>query len=462
LTRIRSTLRYIHFPENDSTAWGLLSGQKKQQGRVERDETRHRVLSGPARPSAFAPFRIRNYRFQWPADLLTSWAFEMEALILGWYVLVETRSVLLLTVVASLSYVGTLIAPMFGVVGDRIGHRDLLAMMRATYAVLAATLMTLALTGHLSPLYVFVIVAIMGLVRPSDLGVRGALVANIMPADQLIGAISISRTTIDTARIAGALSGAGLFASLGMGPAYVAIVGLYIASTLLTLCVVAPSKPHPVDAADDGALRRSPLRDLKEGVAYVWTTPRMRAAMWIAFLANLTAYPLSNGLLPYVARDIFGTNQTGLGYLSASFAVGSLIGSIALSVIGGIRVARLMIGATVVWYAVLLVFSQMQTVPAAIACLMLAGFSQSLTMISIAVILMRTASEHFRGRVMGVRMMVIYGLPLGLLAAGSLIEGIGFAATGTLYAAAGLALMLAVVLHWRADLWHLHAPANAR
>ena len=33
---------------------------------------------------------------------------------------------------------------MFGVVGDRIGHRDLLAMMRATYAVLAATLLAVA------------------------------------------------------------------------------------------------------------------------------------------------------------------------------------------------------------------------------------------------------------------------------------------------------------------------------
>ena len=429
---------------------------------MERDESRLRSLSEIARPSALAPFRIRNYRFQWPADLLTSWAFEMETLILGWYVLVETGSVLLLTLFASLSYVGTLIAPMFGVIGDRIGHRDLLAVMRATYAVLAAMLMTLALTGHLTPLYVMVIVSIMGLVRPSDLGVRGALVATIMPSDRLIGAISLSRTTMDTARIAGALSGAGLFAALGMGPAYVAIVGLYVASTLLTLCVVAPSKPHPIDEAFGSALKASPLRDLKEGVAYVWTTPRMRAAMWIAFLANLTAYPLSNGLLPYIAREIYGTNQTGLGYLSASFAVGSLIGSITLSLVGGIRVARLLIGATVVWYATLLVFVQLKTLPAAMVCLLLAGLSQSLCMISIAVILMRAASEHFRGRVMGVRMLVIYSLPLGLLAAGSLIDLFGFAATGTLYAAAGLALMMTIMLHWRADLWHLHAPANAK
>jgi MFS family permease len=419
-------------------------------------------LSELARPSALAPFRIRNYRFQWPADLLTSWAFEMETLILGWYVLVETGSVLLLTLFAALTYVGTLIAPMFGVAGDRIGHRNLLAAMRATYVALATTLMILAFTGHLSPLYVFIVAAMMGLVRPSDLGVRGALVATIMPHDQLIGAISISRTTMDTARITGALSGAGLFAALGMGPAYAAIVSLYIASTLLTLCVIAPSKPHPVDEIAVRALRRSPLRDLKEGVAYVWTTPRMRAAIWIAFLANLTAYPLSNGLLPYIARDIYGTDQTGLGYLSASFAVGSLVGSIALSVIGGIRVARLMIGATAMWYVMLLVFAQLQSVPAAIACLMLAGFAQSLAMISIAVILMRTASEHFRGRVMGVRMLAIYSLPLGLLAAGNLIGEIGFVATASLYAATGLLLMLVIVLHWRAELWHVHAPANVR
>jgi len=67
-----------------------------------------------------------------------------------------------------------------------------------------------------------------------------------------------------------------------------------------------------------------------------------------------------------------------------------------------------MIGATVVWYAILLVFVQMQTVPTAIACLV-AAVSRKARHDLDRVILMRTTSESFRGRVMGVRMMVIYG-----------------------------------------------------
>jgi MFS family permease len=126
--------------------------------------------------SALAPFLVRSFRFQWPADLATSWAFEMEALILGWYVLVETRSVLMLTVYAALQYVGTLFAPMFGVAGDRVGHRNLLCAMRAVYATLATALMSFVFMGVLTPVYVLVAAALMGMVRPSDIGMRAALV----------------------------------------------------------------------------------------------------------------------------------------------------------------------------------------------------------------------------------------------------------------------------------------------
>ncbi|WFU43702.1 MFS transporter [Bradyrhizobium sp. CB82] len=420
-------------------------------------------MNTAARPSPLAPFRIRNYRFQWPSDLLTSWAFEVETLVLGWYIMVETGSVLLLTILASLQYVGTLIAPVFGMIGDRMGHRDLLVAMRLAYTALSSTVMALALTGHLAPLNVMIIVAVMGLIRPSDLGIRGALLASIMPAEQLVGAISLSRTTQDSARIAGALSGAGLFAALGIGLVYVAIAGLYFAAAILMLCLTRPPKSsaanhHPTG---DRASTRL-LRDLKEGIVYAWNGPGMRAALCVAFLANLTAFPLTNGLLPFVARDIFHTDQTGLGYLSASFAVGSLIGSITLSLVGGLRIARLLIGATLAWYAMLLVFVGLRTMPVAMACLVLAGIAQSMSMIAAAVILMRAASAHLRGRVMGVRMMVIYGLPLGLLAAGSLIDRIGYSATGSLYAISGFIAMMAIAVRWRDDLWPAHAPANAR
>ena len=428
---------------------------------MERDEPAHRVLSEFARPSALAPFRIKNYRFQWPSDLLTSAAFEMETIILGWYVLVQTGSVLLLTLFASLNYTGTLIAPLFGVLGDRIGHRDLLAAMRASYAVLAATLLTLVLSGYLNAICVLVIAGFMGLVRPSDLGVRGALNADIMPKDQLISSIAVSRTTQDLARIAGALTGAGLFAGAGLGPSYVVIVSLYAIATVLMLCVRLPVKPHGLDTAAVASLRHSPLHDLKEGVSHVWTSPGMQAGLWIAFLTNLTAYPFTNGLLPYIAREVYGANQAVLGYLSAAFAVGSLTGSVILSLVASRGVGKLMLYTASLWYLMLLFFSQMQSIPAAMVCLTLAGIVQSMSMIAIAVILMQTSSERFRGRVMGVRMLTIYGLPIGLMAAGSLIDAVGFAATVMIYVGVGLAALMAIALHWRASAQRAQATASA-
>jgi hypothetical protein len=161
-------------------------------------------------PPPFAPFLARSFRFQWPADLLTSWAFEMETLILGWYVLVDTGSVLLLTAFASLQSLGTLAAPMFGVLGDRLGGRALLCAMRAGYVLLAAVLSLLALTGLLASSAVFVVAAIAGIVRPNDLVMRNALIGDTIPRDHLMVALAMSRVTMDSARVAGALCGASL------------------------------------------------------------------------------------------------------------------------------------------------------------------------------------------------------------------------------------------------------------
>ena len=79
--------------------------------------------------------------------------------------------------------------------------------------------------------------------------------------------------------------------------------------------------------------------------------------MLLAFLVNLTAYPASNGLLPYVAQRIYRVDATGLGWLVASFALGGLAASVATVVTGGPRhPARAALVAIGAWYVVLLGF----------------------------------------------------------------------------------------------------------
>ncbi len=413
-------------------------------------------MSSASRISVLAPFRQRSFRFQWPADLTTSWAFEMETLILAWYVLNESGSVVWLTTFAALQFVGTLISPMFGVMGDRIGHRRVLVAMRATYAMLAALLAAMALSGTLSLVAVFCVATLSGLVRPSDMGMRNALIGATMPAPLLMGAMGIERTSADAARVAGALSGAALVAWIGIGPAYVAVVGLYLASLTL-MQGVEESQPN----GGTGSVSAM-WGELAEGVAHVRATPPLMAALMVAFLANALAYPLSGGLLPYVARNVYGIGETGLGTLVASFAAGALLGSIILSAQGGrMPPARTMLFGSLSWFAFLLAFAVVDTVSGGMIILAFAGFVQSFCMVPLAVLILRVSQDRFRGRVMGLRMLAVYGLPVGLLAAGPLIAWIGFAATGLAYAGMALTCTAGIAWRWREHLWPIDAPANA-
>jgi MFS family permease len=412
---------------------------------------------------ALAPFRVRSFRLQWPGDLEVSWAFEMETLILGWYILVETQSVMLLTAFASLQWIGTLIAPMFGVAGDRIGHRTLLCLMRGFYTAQAAVLLAAAYAGTLTPWLVFAVSGAMSMVRPSDLAMRSALVGETVPSQHLMSAMSISRTTTDSARVVGALTGAGLIASFGMAPAYAVITLFYAGSLILTRAIPRPAAAPRAHAAAGDVTRASPWRELLEAFAYVRRTPLLFGTMLLAFLVNLTAYPLTLGLLPYVVKEVYGSDQTGLGYLAASFAFGALAGSIALTRFGaGIRAGRWMLAFAVLWYVMLLVFGFQHTLTGGIAALIVAGVAQSFSLVPMSAVLLRHSEERYRGRVLGIRMFAIYGLPLGLLAAGPLITQFGFAVMASLYCVFGIAATSAIALRWQPMLWARGAPVNRR
>ena len=139
----------------------------------------------------------------------------------------------------------------------------------------------------------------------------------------------MSRATMDSARVAGALAGAdAVHRARASAATYVFVTSSTWPSLALTFGVRAAARRGPErDRAVARRRRRAPgpsgWRELMDGLRTCGPRPRLLATMWLAFLINLTAYPASGGLLPYVARSIYHVDATGLGWLVASFSFGA-------------------------------------------------------------------------------------------------------------------------------------------
>ena len=403
----------------------------------------HRLNYSTVRlPNFLSAFRIQSYRFQWGSDLLNSWAFEMETLILGWFVLVTTDSPFLLAAFAALTFSGTLLSPFFGVLADRVDRRAILIILRLIYGALASAILLLALVGTVQPWQVFVISGIAGLVRPSDFAVKFALIADTVPTRDLHNAMGFSRATMDSARIFGALLGAGLFSTLGIGAAYGAVVGLYLASVLLAWRIT----PIPRQPTENSR----PWTDLKLGFSYIRRNQTIVAIMALAFLANFTGFPMIRGLLPALARDVYGMDETGLAQLIALLAIGALLGSLATATVLRVtKPARMMVIWLVIWHLFILLLGLFSIPMVAGVVITVIGLAQSFAMIPMSVLLLKITDEVYRGRVSGVRMLAVYGMPMGLLTGGALIEWIGIPATTVIFGLTGILTTLVIVARWR-------------
>ena len=374
-----------------------------------------------------APLAVRSFRFQWGSDVTTSSGFEMENLILGWYVLVQTGSPFLLAVVAALQYGGTLLAPGLGVVADRVSRRTLLLSLRAAYVLIAGTAAGLGLAGWLEPWHAFVIAGLGGFLRPLDMMMRFSLVADTIPPRLLMNASGFQRLTMDVPRIVGALAGAGIMAAFGVGSAYAAVAAFYLLATLIGFGISPPPLSRPELPAGTATARFA--GEFGRGVAYIRSSGMIRFMLFLAVLANLVAYPSVMGLLPAVARDLYGADENGLAQLIAALASGALLASTVVAVVR-LRAPAPVSGIGLVGWLVLL----------GTAVLFLIGFAQSLAMISMGAALLMVTSPAYRGRVMGARMLAVYGNAVGLLLGGALIEWMGVGFQMVAFSVAGLVL----------------------
>ena len=394
----------------------------------------------------FRSFQQRNYRLLWLSDGITSSAEQMEFLVLVWFVATHTESAFLVTLYGALRFTGTLFAPVYGIVVDRYDRLMLLRVARIIFTIIAVIIAVLSFLGQIQIWHIFVLTGVAGMARAFDNVTRQTLIADMVPRRNLGNAIALTRTGRDTTQIVSPVIGGFLLDSFGLGWAYVVIIVLLVGGTALTI----PVKPPPRTPATRGEPIFTTLAD---SFRYAMRHEVILALLLLAFLVNLTGFPLNQGLVPVFARDVLLTDSTGLGWLLGAYSAGAFLGSVVIAGIGNMdRAGRLMSLGSVAWHAAIAVLAASTLFNVSLGVLAFAGLVQSFTMVTMSILLLGSTPTEIRGRMMGLRSLAVYGLPLGLLASGAIADTLGIQLALLGNGAIGIVITVAIVLALR-EIW---------
>jgi len=400
------------------------------------------VTEGPLRS-----FQVRDYRFLWASNIFVRFAEQMQLLVLSYFVRTEISSVFLLGVYGALRFGGTMFGAAYGVVVERANRRRLMIGVRLTVSILSAAILLLVVTGRLEPWHVFVLTGMGGLARAFDNITRQTILADVMRKEELINAMALDRTGSDATQIVGPLLGGLLLRRFGMGPAFLVIVAVYL---LAVFCALFVRSANPVRAQTSPSMWRS----LVEGGGYIRRNDAVLALLLFAFLINLAAFPLTHGMMPVFALDVLHTGPMGLAALTSAVATGAFIGSFGLAAKGGFaKPGAMAVLAVLGWCLTILFFSQSTLMAVSLAILLASGVAQSFSLVSIDSLLLRLSPAELRARIMGVRSMAVYGLPMGLLVIGAMADNILAPQHAVAVMAAGGAVLTVVIAAWLQELW---------
>ena len=390
----------------------------------------------------FNSLNVRGFRFMWLGDLTLSTAEFMEIVILSWYVLGQTESPLVLGIFAALRFTGTVVAPLFGVIVDRLGRRNIYIFARVSFLILSCSVLILTFFNLLSVLAVLIVAALVGFSRSLDMIVRQSVLPVIVSTSQLQNGVALMRTGRDFTQIVGPVMGGVLLELIGIGKSYLFIIALHLFSLMFVFLI--PGVPNIATKTT-----QSIIENLKGGFSYVKGNPFLFGLLAVAFIVNLTAYPLNNTLLAVIARQVMNIDAAVLGWLMGTYSAGGLLGSIIIGYFSTMeRAGRAMIVGSILWHIGILVMAYMQWFAISLPVLFFVGISQSFAMVTMAMMLLKYTSEEMRGRVLGLRQLAVYGLPVGVLISGFVAENAGASLALIFNGVLGLFILVFAILKW--------------
>jgi predicted MFS family arabinose efflux permease len=242
-------------------------------------------------------------------------------------------------------------------------------------------------------------------------------------------------------KIAGPALGGALIALFGAGGNFFVQAVAYVGVLMMIYWMhVAPTPPE--------ARRSSAMANLKEGFAYVWSTPAVLALMTLAYVPRVFAVPYQT-LMPVFQKDVLKVGPEGLGLLMAAPGVGAVVAVLMMASLGS-RMRRqglFLVASIVILGFFLILFSRITYFPLALISLIAVGIFQMLFLASTNTILQLIVPDELRGRVMSLYMLDRGFMPAGALFAGVAAHVIG--APATVATMGALVIVLAVIVAWK-------------
>jgi MFS family permease len=342
--------------------------------------------------------RLPAFRFFWSARVLSTMAFQLQGVAVGWQMYALTHSTLALGFVGLVQFLPMLcLTLVVGHVADRYDRRRIAAICQLVGGSATTLLAVGSLGGWMSPPLIFAAVAVIGAGRAFEMPSMQALLPGLVPVSLFPRAIAYSAAAIQTATIIGPAIGGFIYV---VGPeAPYAIAALFsLSAALLTSgirMVRTPPRREPVN-----------LTTIFSGFAFIRSHPIVLGSISLDLFAVLLGG--ATALLPVYARDILHTGPWGLGLLRSGPAVGALAMSIWLAHHPLRRhVGLTMFRAVMLFGLATIVFALSGWLWLSTLAMVVLGASDVISVVVRSSFVQLSTPDHMRGRVTAVNSLFI-------------------------------------------------------
>jgi MFS family permease len=386
--------------------------------------------------TALAPLRQRNFALIWTSALLSNVGSWMQTVAVGILVTARTGQAGWTGLVAAAGFLPIgLLSPLGGVMADRFDRRMWLFTTTIGETGFAIVLAVLAWTGQDNPGVVTLLVLGGGAMAAIGFPAYQAMMPDLVPANQLGAAISLSSAQFNLGRVIGpALAGVAIVVG-GYELAF-AVNALSFFAVLVALQVV--RLPERARLADPTSLRQR----LDDGFRATLGNRNARFAVACISAVALTASPFI-ALVPAIAIEVFHSRAGGTSVLITAQGIGAVAGALAITpLVERFGRRRVLAGDLIAVCCFLVLYALAPSLWAGAVALLLLGASYIGVLAGCNTIVQLNAPMEMRGRMLGIYMMALGVLyPIGAIVQGWLAEWAGLRAV-----TAGGALVLLAVM----------------